>query len=430
MVSAVSRSVAIGVLFLAVIMIVPGGAFATGNSSPTPPTVTLSCASLLPNAAVQGNVDGIYSFLENNTTFSFDMSRAAVTTSTESLFGSLCSTPQFAAVASAAGIQRVTLEYQFHGGDARFANFTLSWLTSDNGVQYAHRVYWSGDLHTGLVSGPYSMVAKALFEGYGYVGANWAGYEFWWSSGGSKLTLWRDAAYTKVVSMSNPGTSTQKNVPPGITVDAIGAAWVGLSPNFDGSGGLFQTGYIYDASNPSSGTRCTGASNGCNNNLWYEYYPNIAITGYSGNPQVASGNVLDEEPFNGGSGYWTAEIYDYTTGNTWTASYYVGTSWAPTYATGIMEATQYGRIQQIPDFSSAVDFEYGSLQTTSSCRNTCVPWDSFYNGGTYNSFQINQELNVLNTNEAFAHCTGYVNGGSTTCYQVTWSSSAYDYNYV
>lgn len=428
-----SSSLIVGFVILVVTLLLSGGAAAapTGrHASATQPSLGVStCSNLLPSGAIQGTVSDVYDFLANNTNYQFGLSSGQLVYATQELFDTVCQRSDFAESASAAGFPHVTLEYEFVGGNAQYTNFTLTWMTANNGLLLDHHVYWSGNLSSGTISGPYSMATAPLPTYGSFYSHSQAGYDFWWSVGGTLQTFWRVAAYTQVVQMTNPGLSTQKNVPPGTAVDAEGAAWVGTSPQSTEGGGLLQTGYAYDASNPSS-SKCTGAPNGCDNGLWYEYLPSPPQP-YSGNPTVPVGAILDEQVQNAGSGYWDAMIYDYSNGHTYPASVYVG-SYAPRYAYGIMEAPSYlGVVQQIAQFQgSPVDFEYGTVQTTSSCRQSCVLWDSLYAVGTYDQTVLNQEQGVTNTNANQASCGGMVGGGTVTCYQMKWLSSLYDYNCV
>lgn len=307
----------------------------------------------------------------------------------------------------------------------------LNFSGGSNTTNYTYEEYWTGNLSTGVVTGPTLQIHQDGANAGGVTNSNnWSGWEFsipnWY--------IYYTSSDTQVKQFTNPGTG-QCCVPWWIHIDPVGSAWTGLSAGSGGTGGLWQTGYEWDTTGWSP-------SNSQYYPLFVEFYPYINTFNYPGNPSVKISDWLSL-----GLGYdgwqcndcYYADVYDYTSGNYWwTWQNLAYTScwlwwcstenlWPNGDAQTIVEAFEYGsQIQQIAKYDP-VYFEdtwlcnlYGSCW---SAETAVVSW------GTYTIYNLAQTSwpSCSSANTAQNWIYGYGYSGVYGYSKESWSNSNYNW---
>ncbi|HTT14443.1 MAG TPA: hypothetical protein VMG81_01505 [Thermoplasmata archaeon] len=224
--------------------------------------------------------------------------------------------------------------------------------------------------------------------------------------------------------------------------DSVAAVWVGLSGVEGGGDGLLQTGYTYDASNPSHGW-CASFANSCDYGLWWELVGNQNGTlpsegpyPYSGDPTLSQGDLVYEEVglVNYPDQYWTS-ITDHTHTYQWTNFITIPTTdyFTPEDAQTIVEAPIVPTgpyIAQIPGFSNPIPFEDGYICSAYDCPlGSTIDLSEAYNNSWYDTYWLEQARGVSNTGVSFASNSPDFFGHDSWYPEVTWISSRYDWCY-
>lgn len=393
--------------------------------------------------------------------------RSAAVERVSNLYSTLCSDTLFSNLIAQRGTSGLSLGlYGSASTGVVFANVTVNLVGRVGVAELTIQEWWSMDLRSGTIIGPLTETGPSpsvspqseATNRNGEVGPeshagsnasmpdaasaaaaadsmNWAG---WVLHGGSNTpTLYETWAATKVASMTTE--NGQQNDPPGVyPADAVAGVWVGLSPDPEGACGdyctnLLQTGYAYDASNPSLAW-CAGFPSSCNHGLFWVAAnagpTNIGPSYYSGEPTVRVGDVVSFSAFTSTPGYFTTQAFDQTTNKAWSETVSSG-SWEPRYAIFILEtpidpAGPY--FPQIPGFGAgSVNFEEGFLCPNSSPY--CSTFPSLVNNGWYSSYYLDQTGGTANTQETIStNCVNF-GGESDTCLDTSWLTSAYNFCY-
>lgn len=370
---------------------------------------------------------------------------AGITSGYVGLSSAVCQDSALVPLLEKWGSQNLSLG--FEGNNATgvsVANLTLSWTSWTSGVPTRSLYSIAYNLGAGSIVGP-TIVSTVSAESYGDEGnsvqSHWNGFDFT-GAGPSYPALEEAYGDTKVVPMGAL-CRQQQQVPPNFPcADAVAAVWIGLENT--AATGLLQTGYAYDATNPSNSI-CNGVANSCDYGLWWE---NIEPSGggppmpYSGDPVAQSGQILEYTVTLVGT-YGSTEIFDQTTGNFWTAS--TTTAFSPTIAPYIVEAFKTssscysylsGKIMipiclpsQIADFSANwIDFEYGYYEVQST--NTFVSLTTAFSNFWFGTFEMEQAMNNENLGYQWqSGATGFL-GGSTTLVEIPWFNSNYNWCYL
>lgn len=384
------------------------------------------------------SVEDVVTGLEPN---SSSVSKSSVSSNISSFLGFVCSNQTVSKEVRQWGALNTTIGFfASRTAGLQFINFTTFWDTTNGTSPYcagqgnvtAHQLYWSLDLLSGTESGPHAWQGRTPSytqmcgtSGQTWTTSNWAGYEFW---DGSQSLYGLNS-----IGLTVPMTTAvgQQVNPPHVTIDSVGAAWVGLEDSLAAStGSLLQTGWTYDASYPGDGW-CVGFSQSCDYGLWYEHFPSSAQP-YSGDPKVSSGDIIEPTIIQQSNhNYYLVSIFDDSTGNTYSTLYNIGYSWNPHYAAYMVEAPPYagGTQSQIADFSgNPIQFENANLCVVSLGGCSYTPHQA-YSAGNYRDDQLNQENGVTNTLEQFVYGPSYWQ--QMIWYpEVEWLSSGYSYCYV
>jgi hypothetical protein len=362
-------------------------------------------------------------------------SAAAIATSVASLFGWVCGSTLAESLVGEWGLQNTSFQtFSVNGTGVQFANFSIQWATWSNGTEFSDEAYWADSISNGTINGPILASWPAGLD-YGATGTqNSSAWEFWGSS--TPTSLYDASAYTKVVSMTSE--VSEQNDPPSVVADSAAAVWVGMSPDKAGYGGLLQTGYAYDASNPSANW-CVGFTNSCDYGLWWEYYPTYAAQPYTGDPTIHANDVVREEAMmvNQPDSYET-DIFDTTMvpAKEWTSTVLNLGGYSPKYAQFTIETAtepsggKFWYTPQVPGFSdNPINFEEGMVCTGYGCNvGAGLVWlSSAYSNGWYDQYQMEQSSgSSANTNQNWVSGTQY-SGGSGSWPQISWANSYYYY---
>ena len=405
---------------------------------PVQPSVRVASAtdpaSLLPSALIAGMVSETYHRVASLSPSADPLpTEASVVSSIDAMFALVRGDPRFLSLLGAEGASNFSLGLSYDTRGITSAYYTFNWAAPSG----AHTEYWVGAVAAGTVSGPFlKSYPLAYTSTTDYT--NWAGWEFWCNPGcgGASTTALGDVQADGVRATISSPPQAPANVPNGIFVHAVAAVWVGLSPKADGSGGLLQTGYETDATNPTWYSYTP----------WYEFWPNPQYV-YPGATSLPAGKYVWESlAWQSTPGYWLAEVGVMGSGGYgWSQMVNTGTSWTPYYAEQITEAYSYTEnvngnptaiTQQIAQFSQ-VGFGDSFI---CSFGNGCYGTTDYlqYHAGQYNIAQLTQwcAFNFfgcwsagLNTNQNWADSTCGFYGGSG-CAQVSWVTSQFDYNYA
>jgi hypothetical protein len=251
----------------------------------------------------------------------------------------------------------------------------------------------------------------------------WGGYELYadYSVTHSQNALTASTATFEVPTISLVASGTTSQHLGNNVYDEV-AAWIGLSPDHGGSGGLIQTG-VFDAVNQSTGYE-----------LVYQIYGVTSLSQYAAggcsNSQVGTtgpGDQVNLSITTSGS-TWYFESYDYSTSQLCQAN--ATSSETPYYAQFIVEApTTYGDVQQIAKLSGAVNFE-GAQVDVVYYGSTPVDVTDLYNLGWYYQDTLNQYSGNANTAESYSSATGTYNTNIVGYPVVTYQNSNYNWDYV
>jgi hypothetical protein len=188
-------------------------------------------------------------------------SAQAAMSATVSLYNFLCVNPVMHSLIALWGVQNLSLQTYSEGGvGVRFVNLSMQWDSWSNGSESSNQEFWAASTSNGSIQGPYAS-ATGVGAAYGGVTTlqNASAWQFWGAS--TPTELYDTSGYTQVLSFSSE--IGQQNDPAGTVADSAAAVWVGMSPTQGGaSGGLLQTGYAYDASNPGANW-CIGYTGSC-----------------------------------------------------------------------------------------------------------------------------------------------------------------------
>ena len=312
-------------------------------------------------------------------------------------------------------------------GGIDLVSYVESWMIGS----LVYQEFWTGYIANGTICGPV-VVHYPAAESAAWLkdSTNWAGWDFTAPSNPYGTTLHSNAADVTVATVSVPPQSPG-GVPSGTTIYPMMTAWTSLSPHYDGTGGLLQTGYN---AIPSSGS-------GTSYSLWWEFYPYNAQQSYTNPISFSPGNNLRMLEFNNGTDY-TLEIYNWNTSKGSFAqvdvSNYVS-NWNPTNAAAIVEAySTYESgsscpndwcIQQIAKFTP-VNFENGLVWENDGPNSYAIyNYTMLYNWDDVGIWQLMQSSGVSNTNQNYQMAWSW--GMQYYGYpQVTWDTSSYTFSYV
>jgi hypothetical protein len=346
-----------------------------------------------------------------------------------SLYSAMCANLQATALVGEWGAANTSLDlYGLTTGGVVFANFSVNWAIWAGSTKYLVEQYWSMDLGNSAIAGPFTWTSEEKYSlngavSYGtYSSDNWAGYEF--QGGSNSPEIYGAYANAPVVPMSSE-VGQQLDHPPGLFADSAAAVWVGIEDSYGAPNYMVQTGYAYDATNPSD-SWCVTFVNSCDYGLWWaDLLPHETGTqgAYSGNPTVSVGDTLTPEVYLLNPGYYQMSVWDLTTNTFWDHTIQ-SPSFTPKAAafiveTPVMYRDQSGNpfIQQIPGFASnPVNFASGVLCPNPQCY-FGVPLSTAYNNGWYQMDQLSQYSGVDNTIQSFS-------SGSPV---VSWSTSEFDF---
>ena len=414
----------------------------------------IPCTNILANTTVNATVSGVYAAITNSTGSGHATplaslpSQSGVDNATISMFRTVCSYTQFQTLVQVWGVANFSLEY-YTGHDnvaLEAANFTVTWATANGSVFWGYEEWWSGNLSTATISGPYTMTNAATAVSAALptmsFSKNWAGFN--WTvpkPSGAPDVLTTESAYTQVATIKNPACC-QHNVGTH-TIDPVAAVWTGLegaaTSDTGGTYQLLQTGFVYDTVNPNKNFCAVGGARSCHYGLWWEDLT-IASTltvkrsvafMYSGTSHARLGDVLQETVFANTSapaGNYTTVVVDVTLNHTWSHTISIP-NWTPTAAPFITEAANLSvnrtgfHIQQIANFNQTY-FEYGVV-----CGKTmgCVRTPT----SSYGIITLEQLASNHNTAEAaLATCPNLLGPKTTNCQIVQWLNSNYDYLFV
>jgi len=391
------------------------------------PGFIASTATTAPNALLSA---GAIQFLFDK--HSSDMAKLGVASSVTSeevngttaailgLFGQVASSPTFNEIYNEAGpagfvygvgaSPKPTLEITDF-------TFGFDWVTA--GI--THTAYWDANLASATVSGPTEQSLPPTDASV--IGRlNWAGWSYW-SPGTQALNSLDSDQNVPTISVPPQGN--------GGNVQAEAAVWTGFT---DKSNDLLQIGYIRDA---------TG------NTVYSMFWGFVGGTGtgqttplpcYGGNIYVHPNDDVFEVITLVSGLTWNFDVFDYNTSagcsfNVNLASFQIS-SFTAYYTDEIVEAPLGGGVtQQIAKFTPAVNFYDVIYCTTSTC------WYSYNNGNNFNIYQLWQSPaycvpffdypsgHTDSTNQIYVDKNGGLNGDYGYP-DVSWITSAYDYNYV
>jgi hypothetical protein len=266
--------------------------------------------------------------------------------------------------------------------------------------------------------GPEKQVSNAPIYESQY-STNWGGYQYYTPN---NQVLQSVSTYMNVATISMPPSDQVDS-----SVDQVGSAWIGISPQTGGGGGLAQTGYSRDATTSAQYY------------LFWEFYPVNAEQYYysNGNPvTLSSGNTLAVS-----MNLYSSVVYFsvqnganfYSTSFSLPSQY---SGYSPIYYQQIVEAYSYGStIQQIAEVSN-VNFENTGVQTTSG---NIYSSTDLYNQSDYLSIILEQWPNPWyqfwyhnhNINNNYIMQPGTYYGIALYGYQQeSWITSEYSYSYV
>jgi hypothetical protein len=440
---------------------------ATHQRDATKVVDAFSCSSLLTAASTYSIVSSFYNQTNGSSSWS---SRSTVASSAWSMFNTACNTTAFQVLAQGPGAGNFGVEMLAisSGGSSTpsvggpsYSNYTFDWQQGNSSAPLADEEWWSGNLSSGHVIGPFINTAiRSMWNG-GKPSKMWSGYE-WWAPSASNASLpailTSESAWTKIIPFSvpvcsSPPTNCQSNVSAGTTIDPVGVVWTGLNNTSGkarlGMGTLLQTGYVYDAANPSA-SWCTANKSGCDYGLYWELSPSMAYA-YNGAPDGILGDTLREEVFNtvsptcivnGKAGtYWATEIDDLGPSLPRSVLHAVCLpEFMPLYAPMIydspyLQVAGHWHYQQTPQFShnTPIVFQSGYVArpgTPPTLYPVVTLWGNTPPG--YYKFTMNEKLANPNTNESFVYPCGssYLGGVSRSCQIIEWINSNYDYTYV
>lgn len=421
------------------------GAVLRGTPTPPKSQSPTSLATLLPTCSYALSSTDISSAVTSLGLATNVTENASEASALSGLYQSVCLNSAVSSAVGEYGTSNASLGLSSDRTGIQYANFTIDWETPNgtsptctNQITYAdHELSWSLDLGTGVTSGPiwwngtaptFSPICSTAPQLWST--QDWSGYEMH----DATQALYGVTAITKPVSMVSE-VSQQSN-PPNVHVDSIGAAWIGLEDSL-GAGGigtnLLQTGWVYDATSPSAGW-CLNFASSCDYGLWYEDFPSGAHP-YSGHPTVSSGDILEPTIIQQSNPQvYLVQIYDDTTGHTYSTLYNMGVTWNPSFAAYILEAPSYSTpsvIAQIPGFQdSPVQFEDGDLCVVSLGGCTYTPYQAYSAGSSgIRQDYLNQARGATNTIEQFVYAPTYW-GTYQWFPEIDWQTSQYDFCYT
>lgn len=418
--------------------------------------VSVPCTAILANGTVNATVSGVYASILNSTGGGLAgpsilslPAQSVVDNATIAMFSSVCPNPLFQSLVQTWGASNFSLEY-YSGNDTtslEAANYTVTWAVPNGTTWWGYEEWWSGNLSSSTLSGPFSSNSAATPVSAGLpstsISKDWAGFN--WSVpklGGSPDTLVSESAYTRVQTITNPACC-QHNVG-SHTIDPVAATWTGMegstTSDQGGSVQLLQTGFVYDTVNSNKNFCAIGAKRSCHYGLWWEDLtlattaltkPRSVAYMYSGSSHARLGDVLEESVFTNTTappGNFTTVIVDVTLNHTWSHAVSIPT-WTPTTAQYITEAPDLSvnntgfHIQQIANFNQTY-FEYGIVcGKTRGCVHTPTT--------SYSTFTLEQLVGNYNTAETpLSTCPNILGSKTTNCQTVQWLNSNYDYTFV
>jgi hypothetical protein len=380
------------------------------------------------------------------------------------MFNTACNTTAFQVLAQGPGLGNFGLELaNAASGSAsapsvpgpKYANYTFDWQQGNATEPLADLEWWSGNISSGTVSGPFINAATRSMRNGGDPGKTWGGEEWWVQGTSGTAVLSNESAWTKIVLFSTPTcplphTNCQTHVPHNTTIDPVAVVWTGLNTTpgnaSAGKGTSLQTGYVYDAAHPSAAW-CIGNVSGCDYGFYFEQSGYLAH-GWSGTPRGSPGDIVREEVYNtnsacstGPGNNWAMEIDD--TPLLRTPRFLVHTvclpEFKPLYAPMIydspfLKVAGHWQFQQTPQFSSnaSVVFQSGYVVVPTippTFYSVVTLWGS--SPPSVKQYTMNEELANSNTNESFVSRCGnvYLPGIQPSCQFVEWINSTYDYTY-
>lgn len=416
-----------------------------GNSLVPEQSALPDCSHSVTNETIQAMVNQALSSPGPNNTAAVSTSTTITSNATrvESeiyLFvEAVCANPALEALPHHAGSVSPVLELQSSNQSVQNASVVFQWKSHDDTHAISYEDYWTEDLASGIASGPYSSASddSATYGGFSE-SKSWSAWELWPNPTLTPLT--QAGAWDQAVPYGVPPSGSQHGVPQGVLVDAVGGAWVGISPSNGGlGGGLLQTGYAYDASNPSGSFCVSGNSfvGDCNYGVWWEFWPYTAPSAFTVGSVVYVHDILAMNVYQSapGSSYWVAYINDATRGTSWQAAVNVASynpAWVPYYGQFVLETPSLRptgsaepSIMQVPVFNQQpVQWEYGFVNH--------ARLGQAYQNNTFNIYQLTQCTNFwgshdYNTNQNFVlDSTGYW-GPTTSWPQESFNNGQYSW---
>ena len=354
------------------------------------------------------------------------------------LYSSVCADPQVTKLVQDWGVANTSLGlYGHETGEVLFANFSVNWAHWVGSTEYFVEQAWSMDLGSSQVAGPFSWTSQkqSNFSSAGVheaqdTATTWGGYEF--RAGSYPPEAYVAQADAQVVPMASE-TNQETDTAPGDLADSAAAVWVGLEDSYGGSSNLIQTGYAYDATNPSN-SWCVGFAGSCNHGLWWAiiFSDGTGTQGfYPGMPTVSQSDTLFESVHVLGVTEYQTNIEDVNHGTWWSNMVIVSPShsFSPVAGVFVVEAPvmEYepclgfpGQLcpyfTQIAGFAQQpVSFTNGEMCTDMTCVHT-VSLQTAYNNGWDQVDTVNEA--------AGSDTVESMSGGSPT---IAWSNSGFDY---
>jgi hypothetical protein len=356
----------------------------------------------------------------------------------DSLYASVCTDPQVANLVTDWGVANTSLGlYGLGTGEILFANFSVNWADWVGSTEYVMEQAWSMNMETNQVAGPFSWTSQeentfndAVVHETSDTATTWGGYEF--RAGSYPPEVYAAQADTQVVPMASE-TNQETDAPAGVLADSAAAVWVGLEDSYGGSSNFVQTGYAYDATNPSD-SWCVGFASSCNHGLWWAiiFSDNTGTQGfYSGEPTVSQGDTLFESVHVLGVTEYQTNIEDVNHGTWWSNMVIVSPfhSFSPVAGVFVVEAPVmeyesclYVPGQLCPFFTQIAGFAQqpesftnGEMCTDMTCVHT-VSLQTAYNNGW-------DQVDTINEG-AGSDTVESMPGGLPT---IAWSYSGFDY---